>query len=96
MAALAKGPYDLVVIGSGPGGYVAAVRAAQLGLATAIVERAPAPGGTCLHWGCIPAKAILRTAEVLDTARRAGAVGVRIPEASLDLPAMHRYRQTLD
>ncbi len=84
--------YDLTVIGSGPGGYVAAIRGAQLGLATAVVEKESAPGGTCLHWGCIPAKALLRTAEVLDTTRGASAFGVRVDEPSLDLPSMHRYK----
>jgi dihydrolipoamide dehydrogenase len=59
--------YDVIIIGSGPGGYVAAVRAAQLGLKTAIVEREHL-GGICLNWGCIPTKALLRSAEVLDHA----------------------------
>mgnify|MGYP003580421448 CR=1 FL=1 len=56
--------FDVVVIGSGPGGYVAAIRAAQLGLKTAIVEKGPKPewGGTCLNWGCIPTKALLHHA----------------------------------
>src|SRR3972149_2653327 len=62
-------PYDLVVIGAGPGGYVGAIRAAQLGLRTAIVERDKV-GGTCLHYGCIPTKAMLYTAEILDELRR--------------------------
>jgi dihydrolipoamide dehydrogenase len=55
--------YDLIVLGSGPGGYVAAIRAAQLGLKTAIVERENL-GGICLNWGCIPTKALLRSAEI--------------------------------
>src|SRR5277367_1855746 len=55
--------YDLVVVGSGPGGYVAAIRAAQLGMKTAIVERDQL-GGICLNWGCIPTKALLRTSEI--------------------------------
>ena len=84
--------YDLTVIGSGPGGYVAAIRGAQLGLSTAVVEKESSPGGTCLHWGCIPAKALLRTAEVLDTARGASAFGVRVDEPVLDLPGMHRFK----
>src|SRR5687767_9024480 len=62
--------YDVVVIGSGPGGYVAAIRCAQLGLKTACVERENL-GGICLNWGCIPTKALLRSAEVLDTFRHA-------------------------
>ncbi|MCS7261710.1 MAG: FAD-dependent oxidoreductase, partial [Anaerolineae bacterium] len=57
-------PYDVVVIGGGPGGYVAAIRARQLGLKTALVER-EALGGVCLNWGCIPTKALLRNAEVI-------------------------------
>src|SRR3954452_14822032 len=61
--------YDVVVIGSGTGGYVAAIRAAQLGLRTAVVERAPALGGTCLNWGCIPTKALLEHAHALKVAR---------------------------
>jgi dihydrolipoamide dehydrogenase len=56
--------FDLVVIGSGPGGYISAIRAAQLGLSTAIVEEAPTLGGVCLNWGCIPTKAILSSAEI--------------------------------
>ncbi|NIP78021.1 MAG: FAD-dependent oxidoreductase, partial [Actinobacteria bacterium] len=59
MVASKKQSFDITIIGSGPGGYVAAVRAGQLGLTTAVVEMAPAPGGTCLHWGCIPTKAML-------------------------------------
>ena len=55
--------YDLIVLGSGPGGYVAAIRAAQLGLKAAIVEREKL-GGICLNWGCIPTKALLRTSEI--------------------------------
>jgi len=84
--------FDITIIGSGPGGYVAAVRAGQLGLKAAVVEMAPQPGGTCLHWGCIPTKALLHSAEVLDTARHAGTFGVKVPEAGLDLPAVHAYK----
>jgi len=84
--------YDVTIIGSGPGGYVAAIRAAQLGLRTAVVEIAPLPGGTCLHWGCIPTKAMLHTAEVLDTAREAAAFGVNVGDVALDLERMHKYK----
>jgi dihydrolipoamide dehydrogenase len=84
--------YDLTIIGSGPGGYVAAVRAAQLGLSTAVVEKYKLPGGTCLHWGCIPTKAMLHTADVLEQTRHAKAVGVRVAAGELDLPAMHKYK----
>ncbi len=84
--------FDLVVIGSGPGGYVAAVRAGQLGLKTAVVEMAPRPGGTCLHRGCIPTKAMLHAAEVLETTRHAATVGVEVEGARLDLDSVHGYK----
>ena len=64
--------FDVIVIGSGPGGYVTAIRAAQLGMNTAIVEK-EALGGVCLNWGCIPTKALLRSAEVLHLAKGAEA-----------------------
>ncbi|MBA3577995.1 MAG: FAD-dependent oxidoreductase, partial [Sphingomonas sp.] len=67
--------FDLVVLGSGPGGYVAAIRAAQLGLKTAIVERETL-GGICLNWGCIPTKALLRSAEVFHLMKEAEAYGL--------------------
>jgi dihydrolipoamide dehydrogenase len=76
--------YDLVIIGSGPGGYVAAIRAGQLGLRTAIVERGDL-GGICLNVGCIPAKTLLRHAEVLSTVRNAGEYGVGVGEITFDL-----------
>ena len=88
----ASGRFDLTIIGSGPGGYVAAVRAGQLGMKTAVVELAPQPGGTCLHWGCIPTKALLHSAEILDGARHAAAFGVSLGEPKLDLPAVQRYK----
>lgn len=84
--------FDITILGSGPGGYVAAVRAAQLGLATAVVESEPQPGGTCLHWGCIPTKALLHAAEVLDETRHAAKFGVKVAGAELDLPAVHKYK----
>src|SRR5262245_29933459 len=79
--------YDVVVIGSGPGGYVAAIRCAQLGLKTACVER-ESLGGICLNWGCIPTKALLRSAEVLETFHRAKEVGISAGEVRADFPAM--------
>ena len=69
--------FDVIVIGAGPGGYPAAIRAAQLGMKAAIVERRHL-GGVCLNWGCIPTKALLRSAEVYQPARRAGQFGVEI------------------
>jgi dihydrolipoamide dehydrogenase len=76
--------YDLIVLGSGPGGYVAAIRAAQLGLKTAIVEREKL-GGICLNWGCIPTKALLRSAEVYHQIRNAAAYGLSADKAGFDL-----------
>lgn len=76
--------YDLIVLGSGPGGYAGAIRAAQLGLKTAVVERAEL-GGVCLNWGCIPTKALLKSASVYEYARHAEQYGVHVPEATPDL-----------
>ena len=76
--------FDLIVIGSGPGGYVAAIRASQLGMKTAIVER-ESLGGICLNWGCIPTKALLRSAEVLHLAKTASAYGLKVDKADFDL-----------
>src|SRR5271154_1174075 len=70
-------PYDILIIGAGPGGYVAAIRAAQLGFKTAVVEREHL-GGICLNWGCIPTKALLRSAEILRNARAAKEFGIAI------------------
>jgi len=79
--------YDLVVVGGGPGGYVAAIRAAQLGMKTALVEKAQL-GGICLNWGCIPTKALLRSADVLRLVRDAGRFGVQVAAPQIDLAAM--------
>ena len=76
--------YDLIVLGSGPGGYVAAIRAAQLGLKVAIVER-ELLGGICLNWGCIPTKALLRSAEVFHNMKHADAYGLSAEKPSFDL-----------
>ncbi|MEM6796828.1 MAG: FAD-dependent oxidoreductase, partial [Acidobacteriota bacterium] len=84
--------YDLIVIGSGPGGYVAAIRAAQLGLRVAVVEKDPHFGGTCLHRGCIPTKAMLHTAETLDEMRSADRIGIKVAEPTLDLEGTHLYK----
>src|SRR3954464_2275598 len=79
--------YDVVVIGSGPGGYVAAIRAAQLGFKTACIER-ESLGGICLNWGCIPTKALLRSAEMLDHIQHAKDFGIKVGSVEADFPAI--------
>jgi len=79
--------FDLIVIGGGPGGYVAAIRAAQLGMRTAVVEKADL-GGICLNWGCIPTKALLRSAEIHHLLRNAGEYGFTLGEIGFDLAKM--------
>ena len=87
---MADGTFDLVVIGGGPGGYVAAIRAAQLGLRTACIEKYPTLGGTCVNVGCIPSKALLDSSEHFERARSGLAVhGVNVAGVELDLGAMH-------
>ncbi|MDD3021905.1 MAG: FAD-dependent oxidoreductase, partial [Alphaproteobacteria bacterium] len=76
--------FDVIVIGGGPGGYVAAIRAAQLGMKTAVVE-ANHLGGICLNWGCIPTKALLRSAEVFHLMNHADAFGLSCEKPSFDL-----------
>jgi dihydrolipoamide dehydrogenase len=83
--------YDCVVIGSGPGGYVAAIRAAQLGLKTAVVEK-DRVGGRCLNYACIPAKAVLRAADVLQEVREAGDFGINVAEPEVDYAAISERR----
>jgi dihydrolipoamide dehydrogenase len=85
--------YDVIVIGSGPGGYVCAIRAAQLGLRTAIVEKETAMGGTCLNWGCIPTKALLHAADLFAEIQRAASFGIRVDAPSVDMKKLHQYRQ---
>lgn len=79
--------FDLIVIGSGPGGYVAAIRASQLGMKVAVVEKAEL-GGICLNWGCIPTKALLKSANVFEYLQHAGDYGITVKEAAPDLTAM--------
>lgn len=86
--------YDVVVIGGGPGGYVAAIRAAQLGLKTAVIER-QALGGVCLNVGCIPTKALLHTADLLEELREAKRFGVVVEGVSLDWEATLRQKDTV-
>src|SRR5690348_3136115 len=85
--------YDLVVIGTGPGGYVCAIRAAQLGLKVAVVEKRATHGGTCLNVGCIPSKALLHASEAFEEAGHSFAdMGIGIPAPTLDLPAMMGFK----
>lgn len=94
---LVANAFDVVVIGSGTGGYVAAIRAAQLGLKTAVVERAPTLGGTCLNWGCIPTKALLEHAHALKVARHARDWGISLGEAaiSIDMSAVQARKDKI-
>lgn len=79
--------YDLIVIGSGPGGYVAAIRASQLGLKTAVVEKAEL-GGVCLNWGCIPTKALLKSAQVFEYIKHSQEYGIQVSGSQIDFPSV--------
>src|SRR3981189_2238801 len=83
--------FDLVIVGGGPGGSPAAIRAAQYGLRVALIEK-ERPGGVCLNWGCIPTKAMLRSAEVLQTVRDAAGYGVYADNVRFDFPAVRQRR----
>src|SRR6201987_1128440 len=85
--------YDLIVIGTGPGGYVCAIRAAQLGLKTAVVEKRATFGGTCLNIGCIPSKALLHASELFEEAGHSFAkMGIGVPAPKLDLKSMLGFK----
>src|ERR1700745_1692997 len=79
--------YDVVVLGSGPGGYVAAIRASQLGFKTAIIEK-ESLGGICLNWGCIPTKALLKSAQVFEYIKHAKDYGINVGNADVDFSAV--------
>ncbi len=79
--------YDVIVLGSGPGGYVTAIRASQLGFKTAIVEK-ESLGGVCLNWGCIPTKALLKSAQVFEYLKHAGDYGLSVKEYDKDFDAV--------
>jgi dihydrolipoamide dehydrogenase len=87
--------FDVVVIGAGPGGYVAAIRAAQLGLKAALVEKGPRPewGGTCLHWGCIPTKALLHDAYLFEQTKNASKFGVEADNVRLNLENVMKHKE---
>ena len=86
-----NGTFDLVILGGGSGGYAAAFRASELGLAVALIEKDKV-GGTCLHRGCIPTKALLHAAEVADGAREGASIGVKSTFDGIDVPAVHAYK----
>src|SRR5271170_4376445 len=88
---MVESSYDCIVIGSGPGSYVAAIRAAQLGLKTAVVERDKL-GGRCLNYACIPAKAVLRSADLLSEIRDSGEFGLRVSGVEIDYAAIQARR----
>src|SRR3954454_5369240 len=88
---MANQQFDCVVIGSGPGGYVAAIRAVQLGMKTAVIEK-DAIGGRCLNIACIPAKAVLRAADVLSEVRDAGDFGIKVSEPEVDFKGVGAHR----
>src|ERR1700732_2258573 len=93
---MADTSFDLIIIGGGPGGYVAAIRAAQLGMKTAIVEREHL-GGICLNWGCIPTKALLRTSELYRQMRHAVEFGLAGDDVRFDLAKVfERSRKVAD
>jgi dihydrolipoamide dehydrogenase len=79
--------YDLIVVGSGPGGYVAAIRASQLGLKCAVIEK-ESLGGICLNWGCIPTKALLKSAQVFEYIKHAADYGIKVSGAEADFSAV--------
>jgi len=86
--------YDLIVIGTGPGGYVCAIRAAQLGMKTAVIEKRATFGGTCLNIGCIPSKAMLNASELYEeAAHKFGVMGINVGKPAVDLAAMLKYKQ---
>ena len=94
---MAQEDFDLIIIGSGPGGYVPGIRAGQLGLKVAVVEKNPKLGGTCLHRGCIPTKALLHTASLLDEIRGVAEHGIQVPAPTLDIARAHdRKRKVVD
>jgi dihydrolipoamide dehydrogenase len=88
--------FDVIVLGSGPGGYVTAIRAAQLGLKTAVVEK-ESLGGVCLNWGCIPTKALLKSAQVFEYLKHASDYGLKVSDVDKDFNAVvKRSRSVAD
>ena len=92
---MADQQYDLVIIGSGPGGYVAGIRAGQLGMKVAVVEKDPQVGGTCLLRGCIPTKALLENADIWHKIQKAKEWGITVGDAKLDFAAVQTRKQSV-
>src|SRR6516162_424624 len=86
---------DLAIVGAGPGGYTAALRAAQLGIKTVLIDSRPLPGGVCLHEGCIPSKALLHAAEVVNTAKSASNLGLHFGEPKIELPRLRKWKEEI-
>ena len=95
MAVGSSNSFDLIVLGAGTGGYSAAFRAGQLGLRVALIDDQPKIGGTCLHWGCIPTKAMLESAEFYERVQHAADLGVKVDGASFDYAAVAKRRQQI-
>jgi dihydrolipoamide dehydrogenase len=87
--------YDIIVVGSGPGGYTAAIRAAQLGLRTAIIEKEKFLGGVCLNWGCIPTKSLLRVSEVYRLIKCSEKFGIKVKDVSIDINSVIKYSRNV-
>ncbi len=89
------GSFDVAVVGGGPGGYVAAIRAGQLGMSTVLIEKDPQPGGTCLHRGCIPTKALLQSAHVLDVAKESSYFGIQLDNPAVDMEGVLSFQKKI-
>ena len=87
-------PFDLVIIGSGPGGYISAIKAAQLGIKTALVEKNKV-GGTCLHQGCIPTKVLLHSADLYNKFLKANEYGITVDKLGINYPQFHRRKESI-
>src|SRR5579862_8474061 len=93
-ALVADNQSDLVILGGGSGGYAAALRAAELGKSVVLIEKDKV-GGTCLHRGCIPTKALLHAGEIADQARESAAFGVKMTFEGIDMPGVHKYKDSV-
>ena len=92
---MAEQQYDVVVIGSGPGGYVAGIRAGQLGMKVAVIEKDPFLGGTCLHRGCIPTKALLQNADIWTKIQKSKEFGITVGDVHLDWNVVQTRKQSV-